>query len=249
MAVVPSFLPPFCRFLLSPKPNHWCSTSVTMEGKEQSDYGFQTEDAVHAAAEIDAASNSTRSIKARKWRYSGKDADSKGGHVKPRARMNWRRERPREERNRKRRRRWKRRVARVPSMPQEIDDFSPFRRREAYCTVCEKFFTGDLVDHRRSSTHKVCSRMIETKRGFSLPLTLSLSLFLDFFLSPTHLGISYPTSIQYPCAVFSSFGSFLRHKTDFRMRQSRGENHCAQERNEGVESAEWLRATVFALHL
>jgi len=25
---------------------------------------------------------------------------------------------------------------------------------EAYCTVCEKFFTGDLVDHRRSSTHK-----------------------------------------------------------------------------------------------
>jgi len=109
---------------------------------------------------------------------------------------------------------------------------------EAYCTVCEKFFTGDLVDHRRSSTHKVCSRMIETKRGFSLPLTLSLSLFLDFFLSPTHLGISYPTSIQYPCAVFSSFGSFLRHKTDFRMRQSRGENHCAQERNEGVESAE-----------
>ena len=25
---------------------------------------------------------------------------------------------------------------------------------EAYCTVCEKFFTGDLVDHRRSATHK-----------------------------------------------------------------------------------------------
>jgi len=25
---------------------------------------------------------------------------------------------------------------------------------EAYCTVCEKFFTGDLVDHRRSTSHK-----------------------------------------------------------------------------------------------
>ena len=48
------------------------------------------------------------------------------------------------------------------SLPREIHVFSPFRRREAYCTVCEKFFTGDLVDHRRSDTHKVWIRHHQT---------------------------------------------------------------------------------------
>merc|ERR550534_3303980 len=33
-------------------------------------------------------------------------------------------------------------------------DESKSKEAEAYCTVCEKFFTGDLVDHRRSDTHK-----------------------------------------------------------------------------------------------
>ena len=45
--------------------------------------------------------------------------------------------------------------AHVQSFAKEIDDIFFPRRREAYCTVCEKFFTGDLVDHRRSATHKV----------------------------------------------------------------------------------------------
>ena len=41
------------------------------------------------------------------------------------------------------------------AIAKEIHVFSFPRRREAYCTVCEKFFTGDLVDHRRSAAHKV----------------------------------------------------------------------------------------------